>query len=159
MIASFPKLKEVALLVRHQLENYDGTGYPEKLLHQQIPLGARILRVINYVERHPVSKTLSREEQLGKVRKVKGTILDPYVVQLAEEYLQVIEDPSWLSGKRQVSILELQAGMVLAHDLTTGTGVKLLSRDAVVTMGQIERILSHHQVDPIVNSVYIHDRS
>ena len=159
MIASLPKLKEVALLVRHQLENHDGTGYPDKLMHQQIPLGARILRVINYVERHPVSETLSREEQLRKVRKAKGLTLDPYVVQLADEYLQVVEDPSWLSGKRQVSILELQAGMVLAHDLTTGGGVKLLSRDAVVTIGQIDRILSHHQIDPIVNSVYIHDRS
>jgi response regulator RpfG family c-di-GMP phosphodiesterase len=157
MLAGFPKLKEVAVLVRHQLENYDGTGYPDKLLHQQIPLGSRILRVINYVERHPVSKTLSKEEQVEKIRRVKGTILEPYAVQLAEEYLQVVEDPAWLSGKRQVSLLELQAGMVLAHDLTTGSGVKLLSRDAIVTMGQIERILSHHQVDPIVNSVYIHD--
>jgi putative two-component system response regulator len=159
MLASFPKLKEVALLIRHQLENFDGTGYPDKLLHQQIPLGARILRVVNYVERHPVSKTLTKDEQIEKVRKVKGTVLDPFVVQLAEEYLQVVEDPAWLVGKRQVSILELQAGMTLAHDLTTGSGVKLLSHDAVVTLGQIERILAHHQVDPIVNSVYIHERS
>jgi hypothetical protein len=152
-------LKEVAHLVRHQLENYDGTGYPDKLLHHQIPLGSRILRVVNYVERHPVSKSLSREDQIEKVQRARGTILDPHVVQLAEEYFQVVEDPFWLPGKRQVSILELQAGMVLAHDLTTGTGVKLLSREAVVTIGQIERILAHHQVDPIVNSVYIHDHS
>jgi response regulator RpfG family c-di-GMP phosphodiesterase len=159
MLASFPKLKEVALLVRHQLENYDGTGYPDKLIHQQIPLGSRILRLVNYIERHPVSTTLTRDGQLEKIRKAKGTILDPYVVQLTEEYLQVFEDPAWLEGKKQVNILELKPGMVLAHDLTTGSGVKLLSREAVVTMGQIERILSHHQGDPIVNSIYIHDKS
>jgi response regulator RpfG family c-di-GMP phosphodiesterase len=159
MLAGFPKLKEVASLVRHQLENYDGTGYPDKLIHQQIPLGSRILRLVNYIERHPVSASLSRDGQIEKIRKAKSTILDPYVVQLTEEYLLVIEDPAWLEGKKQVSILELKPGMVLAHDLTTGSGVKLLSREAVVTMGQIERILSHHQGDPIVNSIYIHDKS
>jgi putative two-component system response regulator len=157
MLSSFPKLKDVGLLIRHQLENFDGTGYPDKLLHQQIPLGSRVLRVINFVYLYPVTKARSRDQQVDSLRKARGTNLDPRIVQLAEEYLQVVEDRTWLEGKRQVGVFELQAGMILAHDLTTGGGMKLLSRDATVTLGQIERILSHHQVDPIVNSVYIYD--
>ena len=157
MLSSFPKLKDVGLMIRHQLENYDGTGYPDKLLHQQIPLGSRVLRVINFIDLYPVTRVRNREMQLESLRKAKGTNLDPRIVQLAEEYLQVVEDRTWLEGKRQVGVFELQAGMVLAHDLATGGGMKLLSRDATVTLGQIERILSHHQVDPIVNSVYVYD--
>lgn len=45
MIAQHSALTEVAPLVRHHHERWDGTGYPEGLKGEAIPLGARILSV------------------------------------------------------------------------------------------------------------------
>jgi len=40
-----PSFKKILPSIRHHHENYDGTGYPDQLVAQQIPLGARILAV------------------------------------------------------------------------------------------------------------------
>jgi response regulator RpfG family c-di-GMP phosphodiesterase len=155
ILAGIPKLKDASDLIRHQLENYDGTGYPDRLMNQQIPIGARILRLVNLVEQYPVAKGFTQLQQLEAIRKARSTSLDPRIVQLAEEYIQVVENPAWMEGKLQVNILELQAGMVLANDLVTGTGTKLLPKDSVIGIKHIEKILAHHHFDPIVNSIYV----
>lgn len=156
ILGGIPKLKEASTLIRYQLENYDGTGYPDRLMNQQIPMGSRILRLVNHIEQLPVANGFTQQDQLEAIRRAKGTILDPRIVQLAEEYIQVVENPAWMEGRQQVNILELQAGMVLAHDLVTGTGTKLLPKGSVISMTHIEKILSHHHCDPIVNSIYIY---
>jgi putative two-component system response regulator len=157
ILNQIPALRDVATLVRHQLENFDGTGYPDKLMSHQIPVGARILRTINFIEHNQLKRGLTGQDLVDKVRKVKGTVLDPHLVQLAEEYVRVVDDPSWGQGKQQVSIIELQAGMVLAHDLITGSGTKLLPKDMAIGLSQIEKILAHHHFDPIINTIYIYN--
>ncbi len=159
ILGGIPKLIDASDLIRHQLENFDGSGYPDRLLNQQIPLGSKILRLVNLIEQLPVSKGFTQLDQLEAVRRAKGTALDPRIVQLAEEYIQVVENPSWMEGKRQMNILELHAGMVLAHDLVTGTGTKLLPKDSVIGITHIEKILAHHHFDPIVNSIYVYSSS
>jgi response regulator RpfG family c-di-GMP phosphodiesterase len=157
LIDGIPRLKKVGQLIRHQLENYDGTGYPDKLMRQQIPLGSQILRVVNLLEYQRSAGETPQEETSSILLHLRGTILTPVIAQLAFEYIHVVEDPSWLEGKRQVTVFDLKAGMVLSHDLTTGSGTKLLPKDSVITAGHIEKILSHHHVDPVINGVYIYD--
>ena len=43
MLRSLPLLEEAAPIVRHEHERFDGTGYPDRLAGEQIPLAARIL--------------------------------------------------------------------------------------------------------------------
>jgi hypothetical protein len=93
---------------------------------------------------------------MDEVRKAKGLQLDPHIALLVEEYLRTVETPSWLEDKRAVTVYELTDGMVIATDLFTGNGVKLLSKDMKVTSFLIERIIAHHQVDPIVNLIYVY---
>ena len=155
IVAGIPKLKTVARLLRHQLENYDGTGYPDKLMNRQIPEGARILRAINLVEQYSARNDNAAELLLNTVLRLRGTVLDPIVVQFTEEYLRVVENPSWLDDKLQVNILDLKPGMVLAHDLTTGGGTKLLPKDTTITLSQIDRILSLQHFDPVINGIYV----
>ncbi len=155
LIADIPKLRNVGILIRHQLENYDGSGYPDKLRNQQIPTGSCILRLVNVIEQCGGGSERDAQSLLESICRVRGTVLDPLVVQLAEEYVRVIEDPSWLDGKRQVSILELEQGMVLAHDIVTGNGTKLLTKDSILSANAIERIQNHHHFDPVVNCIYV----
>jgi response regulator RpfG family c-di-GMP phosphodiesterase len=152
-----PRLRNVGRFIRHQMENYDGTGYPDHLQRDQIPLESRILRAINVVETESTRQGMTVEELTALLARLRGTVLDPHVVQLMIEYLEAIENPSWREGKRQVSVYDLKVGMVIAHDLTTGSGTKLLSEKSTISVSILERILAHHQYDPILNNIYVYD--
>ncbi|HXG00238.1 MAG TPA: HD domain-containing phosphohydrolase, partial [Bacteroidota bacterium] len=152
-----PRLRPVGKFIRHQMENFDGTGYPDHLMKDQIPLESRILRAINVVEVESTRQELTVEQLTATLARLRGTVLDPHVVQLIIEYLEVIENPSWREGKRQVSVYDLKVGMVIAHDLTTGSGTKLLSEKSKISVSILERILAHHQYDPILNNIYVYD--
>ena len=71
-------------IVRHHHENWDGSGYPDGLSGDAIPLGARILSVVDCFDAltsdRPYRRGLSREEALDIVRSRRGTMYDPKVV-------------------------------------------------------------------------------
>jgi putative nucleotidyltransferase with HDIG domain len=74
----------VVPIVRHHHENWDGTGYPAGLAAEQIPVGARILSVVDCFDAltsdRPYRTRLSPEEALRVVRARSGTMYDPRVV-------------------------------------------------------------------------------
>jgi putative two-component system response regulator len=155
IVGNIPELRNVGLIIRHQRENYDGTGHPGKLMHAEIPPSCRILRVVNYLEDMSDSAD-GRAVLIERLREASGTILDPAIVRLAEEYLVAVDDPTWMEGKRQVALKEMREGMVIAADLFTASGVKLLPSGSRLTPSNIERILSHHAADPIINRVFVY---
>jgi two-component system cell cycle response regulator len=90
IIASAPALAPVATLVRSSHENYDGSGYPDGLAGDQIPLGSRILAVcVAYVvltANRADQRPLSQDVALTELRHSAGTEFDPRVVEaLAED--------------------------------------------------------------------------
>ncbi len=123
---------------------------------EEIPVGARVLRAINFIE-HNSDKFQTKDSLLNALKKVRGSILDPVITQLVEEFFLVVEEKDWLIGKRAVGVNDLIPGMKLAADLSTGSGTKLLTKDTVMSLHHIERIISHHQFDPIVASIYIYE--
>ena len=159
LLNDIPPLKDVAILLRHQNENYDGTGYPDRLAGAGIPLGSRILRAINLAqalaEKHEGSPTAISESLMESL----GTALDPRMGLLLEEYMRVVIDPSWKEGKRPVSLDDLKEGMVIASDLITGRGIMLLSKDSTLTRSQIDHLTSLSHFDPIIHGIYVYDRA
>ncbi len=70
--------------VRHHHENWDGTGYPDGLKGEAIPLGARILSVVDCFDAltsdRPYRRALSTEAALDILRERSGTMYDAAVV-------------------------------------------------------------------------------
>lgn len=94
MIAAAPGLTEVARLVRSSYERCDGSGYPDGLTIDSIPLGSRIIAVaVAYAaltSNRPYREALTASEALAELRRCAGTQFDPQVVEalatdLAEE--------------------------------------------------------------------------
>ena len=77
-------LKPVLPVVLYLHERYDGAGYPSGLKKDQIPLGARIMSVVDafesMVQGRPYRKRLNVDEALCEVRKHSGSQFDPVVV-------------------------------------------------------------------------------
>jgi putative nucleotidyltransferase with HDIG domain len=74
----------VVPIVRHHHENWDGTGYPDKLRGTEIPLGARILAVVDCFDAltsdRPYRTRLSDEEAVAILMERRGAMYDPLVV-------------------------------------------------------------------------------
>jgi diguanylate cyclase (GGDEF)-like protein len=77
-------LADAVPLVRAAHERWDGTGYPDGLAGEQIPLGARILFACDSYDamtaERPYRPALAAEEATQELRRVAGTQLDPRVV-------------------------------------------------------------------------------
>lgn len=77
-------LKPVLPVILHHHEKYDGTGYPSGLKKEQIPLGARILALVDTLEAmvrgRPYRPAISVDEALKEVARHAGTQFDPKVV-------------------------------------------------------------------------------
>ena len=77
-------------IVRHHHENWDGSGYPDGLSGEAIPLGARILAVVDCFDAlrsdRPYRRRLSAEEALDIVRSRRGSMYDPEVV---DEFVKI----------------------------------------------------------------------
>jgi diguanylate cyclase (GGDEF)-like protein/putative nucleotidyltransferase with HDIG domain len=79
-----PALAEVAALVRSSHERFDGTGYPDGLANEAIPIGSRIIFVCDayhaMTSQRPYSPALGASDALVEVRRCAGTQFDPRVV-------------------------------------------------------------------------------
>ncbi|MEX0989732.1 MAG: HD domain-containing phosphohydrolase [Actinomycetota bacterium] len=81
-----PALHQVAELIRHHHERWDGSGYPDGLAADSIPLGARIVAVCDAYHAmlspdRAYGKPRTRKEALDELRRCAGSQFDPEVVE------------------------------------------------------------------------------
>jgi len=77
-------LKEMAQIVRYHQEAFDGSGYPEGLKGQEIPVGARIATVVDafdaMITDRPYRKGMPIEKAIAELKRHRGGQFDPTVV-------------------------------------------------------------------------------
>lgn len=83
----------VVPIVRGHHENWDGSGYPDGLRGEEIPIGARILSVVDCFDAltsdRPYRPAMSEQEAVAIIVERRGTMYDPDVV---ETFLQVYRE-------------------------------------------------------------------
>jgi putative nucleotidyltransferase with HDIG domain len=84
--------------VLHHHENFDGTGYPDGLVGEEIPLGARIIRVADAFEamtaNRPYRNAQSVEYAIAELRANSGTQFEPTAVAAVEACLATSSSPA-----------------------------------------------------------------
>jgi two-component system, cell cycle response regulator len=93
IVAGAPALSHVARLVRSSHERWDGTGYPDGLRGEEIPIGSRIIAVCDAFDAmcsdRPYKPGRSMNAALAELRQCAGTQFDPAVV---EAFCAVLAD-------------------------------------------------------------------
>ena len=78
-------LKNVVPAVLSHHEKFDGSGYPDRLIGDDIPLNARIISVADTFDAmttdRPYRKALSKESAMAELSRCSGTQFDPVVVE------------------------------------------------------------------------------
>jgi len=91
IVSGAEALQPLAPIVRHHHEHVDGSGYPDGLARENIPMEARILSVADAFDamthERAYRKALSTEEALGEIQRGAGTRFDSGVV---EAFLDVV---------------------------------------------------------------------
>jgi HD-GYP domain-containing protein (c-di-GMP phosphodiesterase class II) len=100
IVAPIRFLGDAASVVRHHHERFDGTGYPDGLAGDDIPLPARIFAIADSFDAmtsdRPYRSALVLDRALAEIRDGAGTQFDPDVVEVFVDLVE--EDPSPLWG-------------------------------------------------------------
>ncbi|HYP29171.1 MAG TPA: diguanylate cyclase [Blastocatellia bacterium] len=142
---------EVVPIVKHHHEKYDGTGYPSGLAGENIPLGARILTVVDCYDAltttRPYRPHYSREQALELMRREAGRTFDPSMLGKFLEIVESLEDRLPVTT-RAVSIQEVEqahTGQILEYG--AGAAPKTRSEKALRDISSAQReVLSLYEI-------------
>lgn len=155
LASEIPNLGNAPKIIRHHHEYYNGKGYPDQLSGDQIPLGSRLIAVVDAYD-----KILNMGEQFGSENSDRalefltenaGIFFDPEIVDALKEYLNKTND-----GEMEVGINELLPGMQLSRNVKSSEGKNLAGKDWVLKDSTIEKIQAWLRNDPHINSVYVY---
>ena len=83
ILAPLGHLGDIIPAVRHHHERWDGTGYPDGLRGEEIPIGARVIGAAEVFDALSTSRAyqekLSPEKAIERIADLSGTVLDPRV--------------------------------------------------------------------------------
>ncbi|HEY3307658.1 MAG TPA: HD domain-containing phosphohydrolase [Desulfuromonadaceae bacterium] len=159
MFCQLEELKQVAPLIRSHHESFDGNGFPDGLLGEDIPLGARLIAIADLIEKSARLVGQRRADYaLMNARFHGGTLLDPQLVNLFQGISRIV----YLEWKKtgevsdvEVGPMELVPGMLLARDVESAAGVLLLQREVVLDSAAVAVIRSHYHKNPPPQGIFI----
>ena len=92
LLRTVPGLERVAVIVRHHHERFDGRGYPDRLMGDEIPVESRILAVVDafvaMTEERPYAAARDPHAAAAELRAQRGSQFDPRVLDAFEADLQ-----------------------------------------------------------------------
>lgn len=84
ILAGIPSLGQIAEIVKYHHERYDGSGYPEGLAGEEIPVGARIIAIADsfqaMISDRPYRKGMSQQAAMEELARNRGAQFDPEIV-------------------------------------------------------------------------------
>lgn len=113
----------VVPIVRSHHESWDGSGYPDGLRGEQIPIGARILTAVDCFDalasERPYRRAMPIDEAMAMVESRAGIQFDPAVVRLLAEHFQELER---LANEETGAIAPLNTDFLVARGEAPGAG-------------------------------------
>jgi putative nucleotidyltransferase with HDIG domain len=113
----------VVPIVRSHHEAWDGSGYPDGLQGEEIPIGARLLTVVDCFDAlasdRPYRMAMPVGEAIAFVKARAGIQFDPHIVELLEKHYLELEE----KARQQIEEMPpLKTDMMILHGAAPGAG-------------------------------------
>lgn len=157
--------QDAAHMIRHHQERWDGTGFPDALAGDAIPLGSRILKLaVDLVEIRMgmvASRKVPLEELLDSLPEYAGRLYDPV---LAEEFVQMVREREKIARRANESVTthttdSVRPDMVIARNLLAQDGMLLLREGTVITPRLIAKLQGFEENEGVRYTLHVLDPS
>jgi response regulator RpfG family c-di-GMP phosphodiesterase len=161
LLMTLDPMKDAARLILHHQERWDGSGFPDRLKGEAIPLGSRLLKLaVDFIELQRgliLERQMNSDEALVYIRNYAGKLYDPEMV---EDFIQVcaayqsdvsLADPS----VKVLTTREVAAGMILARNLNADNGMLLLNAGKVLNGPLVEKLIAFESMEGAKYSIFV----
>lgn len=159
MLAQEEELSDILPLIRGHHESFDGSGFPDGLKGEEIPLGARLIAIADLIEKSARSVGQHRADfAMMNIRYHAGTLLDPQLISKFSGITKTIYFEGRKGGARdevEIDFMELTPGMTIARDVESAAGILLMQRGTVVDLCGMALIRSHFRKTPFPPGIYV----
>jgi hypothetical protein len=156
LLQQVPSFHHVARAVRYQGKNFDGSGLPnDSVAGERIPLGARVLKVLNDLFRlKDAGKT--QNEAIAEM-KSGGRRYDPELLEIASACFQVNVPANIVGNTQPLTVRDLRPGQLLVSNIVTEDGVLLIRDGQVISARLLHKLRNFAFTSGIQEPIYVID--
>jgi response regulator RpfG family c-di-GMP phosphodiesterase len=147
-------LEKASILLYHVYENFDGSGFPEKLQGWKIPIGSRIIRVTGDFEDNMRLNNNMKDKSFEMLEHEIKRLYDFKIVALFDQYFAVSQNNPRLKEK-SIHRKDLEEGMIISRNIYTESGMKIIAAGTNLDNEIIEKIRTITKEDPYIGKIYI----
>ncbi len=146
LLSDVDELSFVVEIIKHIPERYDGSGLPEHLIGEDIPLGSRILAIIIYFDNLVIGRQqiapVSVTEAIQRVEKMAGSRFDPKLLLIYLDMLSSQSNKSMPNNlERPVDLMQLCEGVILTQDVVNSVSSVLLTKGTIIEQSHIDKLI------------------
>ena len=146
---------EILRDIKYHHENYNGTGFPDKLKGKEIPLGSRIIHLADsFSNEYRIRKELDAEEIFSILKKYYFQHFDEKLFDILYKYVKSLQK-SKKDNQILIKLHQLQVGMITSADVFTHNGLMLIKKNTKLDEPIISKIIKYGKFDPIIPGIYI----
>lgn len=149
VLAELENMRGAARIIRHHHERFNGQGYPDGLSGLEIPIGARILAVVDdYDELQLGALTQQRrspEDAATMIKHDRGARYDPSVVDMFLKIIGMAEPEVEVGPGQQVDSSQLMPRAKIARDIVGPDGSVLLTKGHLLDDRLIQQLRKHEE--------------
>ncbi len=159
-IDSIDDMRPAGILIRHHHEYFDGSGFPDGLAGEDIPLGARIIALADTFD---LTFTRNRGDNALEValktlkadsNKKFDPALLPYIdAQVREIYANLTTGTGMV--ERELQPKDLRENMIISRELRSGSGLLLLGAGERLDTVKINSLKRYYQIDAPKKGVFV----
>lgn len=161
LLMTLDPTKDAARIILHHQECWDGSGFPDHLKGEAIPLGSRWLKLaVDFIELQRgliLERQMSSAEALLFIRRYAGKVYDPGLVEDFVGVCAVFLSDDTLNDPRVkvLSTRDLATGMTLARNLNADNGMLLLNAGKVLSGPLVEKLIAFEAMEGAEYSIFV----
>lgn len=160
IVAKLPQMQPVAHIIKHQFENIDGTGVPDHLAADDIPLGSRIVRVVSdldaMIQGELTGEKMTPDDAFQFMQSETATLYDGNVVKMYKALMAKLPKMKDQDVDYCIAVDRLESGMTTAKNVANKTGGVLVTKDTELTPDLINKLKDYEKENNFHLSIYVY---